>query len=145
MISIPVTALGVSLALLLTGQSININSGIGMILLSGTVVNNAIVLFDFIDKECAKGVSVETAVREAGRRRLKPILMTTLTTVLALVPIALGMGEGAELQRPLAVTVIGGMTVSTILTLVFIPAVYAAINENPVEVKMNIDNSAEES
>lgn len=129
MISIPVTALGVSLALILTRQSLNINSGIGMILLSGTVVNNAIVLFDFADKEYAKGVSVEEAVIEAGRRRLKPILMTTLTTILALVPIALGMGEGAELQKPLAVTVIGGMTVSTLLTLIFIPAVFAVINE----------------
>jgi len=128
MISIPVTALGVSLALLFTGQSLNINSGIGMILLSGTVVNNAIVLFDFAEKEHAKGVPVESAVMEAGRRRLKPILMTTLTTTLALVPIALGMGEGAELQKPLAVTVIGGMIVSTLLTLVFIPAVFSAIN-----------------
>ncbi len=129
MISIPVTALGVSLALLLTGQTLNINSGIGMILLSGTVVNNAIVLFDFAEKEREKGVNVELAVMEAGRRRLKPIIMTTLTTTLALVPIALGMGEGAELQKPLAVTVIGGMIVSTLLTLVFIPAVFAAVNE----------------
>jgi HAE1 family hydrophobic/amphiphilic exporter-1 len=132
MISIPVTALGVSLALLLTGQSLNINSGIGMILLSGTVVNNAIVLFDFVDKEYANGMNLEMAIIEAGRRRLKPILMTTLTTILALVPIALGMGEGAELQRPLAVTVIGGMTVSTLLTLVFIPVVFAAINEKRI-------------
>jgi len=133
MISIPVTALGVSLALLLTGQTLNINSGIGMILLSGTVVNNAIVLFDFIDKECHRGVSVEIAVIEAGRRRLKPILMTTLTTILALVPIALGMGEGSELQRPLAVTVIGGMTVSTLLTLVFIPVVFSVLNRDSDE------------
>ncbi|HNX24529.1 MAG TPA: efflux RND transporter permease subunit [Spirochaetota bacterium] len=139
MISIPVTALGVSLALLITGQSLNINSGIGMILLSGTVVNNAIVLFDFVDKECANGMSVKTAVIEAGRRRLKPILMTTLTTILALVPIAFGMGEGAELQRPLAVTVIGGMTVSTLLTLVFIPAVFSAINEDQTGVKAEVE------
>lgn len=145
MISIPVTALGVSLALLLTGQSLNINSGIGMILLSGTVVNNAIVLFDFIDKEWASGVSVETAVIEAGRRRLKPILMTTMTTILALVPIALGMGEGAELQRPLAVTVIGGMTVSTILTLVFIPAVFAAINEDKENKEDKIEDKLKSS
>ncbi len=133
MISIPVTALGVSPALLLTGQSLNINSGMGMILLSGTVVNNAIVLFDFIDKEYIKGNTIEKAVIEAGRRRLKPILMTTLTTILALFPIALGMGEGSELQRPLAVTVIGGMTVSTILTLVFIPVVFAAVNRDKPE------------
>lgn len=132
MISIPVTALGVSLALILTGQTLNINSGIGMILLSGTVVNNAIVLFDYADKEYLKGAAVEAALLEAGRKRLKPILMTTLTTTLALVPIALGMGEGAELQKPLAVTVIGGMIMSTILTLVYIPAVYAAINKKAV-------------
>jgi len=128
MLSIPVTALGVSSALILTGQTLNINTGIGMILLCGTVVNNAIVLFDCIEKECAAGRAVKDAVMLAGRRRLRPILMTTLTTVLALVPVALGMGEGAELQRPLAVTVIGGMAVSTVLTLVFIPAVYAGMN-----------------
>lgn len=132
MISIPVTALGVSAALLLTGQTLNINSGMGMILLSGTVVNNAIVLFDFIDKECSAGADIKTAVIEAGRRRLKPILMTTLTTILALVPIAFGFGEGAELQRPMAVTVIGGMTVSTLLTLVFIPVVFAVVNEKRI-------------
>ncbi|PKL18184.1 MAG: hypothetical protein CVV49_07245 [Spirochaetae bacterium HGW-Spirochaetae-5] len=130
MASIPVTALGVSLSLLVTGQTLNINSGIGMILLSGTVVNNAIVLFDFIDKETSRGIPIETAVIEAGRRRLKPILMTTLTTILALVPIALGMGEGSELQRPLAVTVIGGMAVSTVLTLVFIPVLYSVFNSS---------------
>ncbi len=129
MVSIPVTALGVSLALISTGQTLNINSGIGMILLAGTVVNNAIVLFDFADRETIRGSEPEQALTEAGRKRLKPILMTTLTTILALVPVALGFGEGAELQRPLAVTVIGGMTVSTLLTLVFMPVLFVLVNE----------------
>ncbi len=128
MLSIPVTCLGVSLGLLLTGQSININSSIGMILLSGVVVNNAIVLFDVIEQEKINFKNLKEAVISAGKKRLRPILLTTFTTVLALFPLALGFGEGSELQRPLAITVMGGLSVSTVLTLVIIPVVYLMIN-----------------
>ena len=127
MLSIPLTVLGVSFSLIITGESININSGIGIIMLCGIVVNNAIVLFDYIEKGRARGLDVASSVIEAGKERIKPILMTTLTTVCALLPIAAGFGKGLELQRPLAVTVVGGLMFSTLLTLVFIPALYSLI------------------
>lgn len=127
MLSIPLTVLGISFSLIITGESININSGIGIIMLCGIVVNNAIVLFDNIIKGRARGLDAASAVIEAGKERLKPILMTTLTTVCALLPIAAGLGKGSELQRPLAVTVVGGLIFSTLLTLIFIPALYSFI------------------
>lgn len=129
MLSIPVTLLGVSAALLISGQTLNINSGIGIIMLCGTVVNNGIVLFDFIDNEIKAGSDIESAIIIAGKKRLQPILMTSLTTTLAVVPVALGFGEGSELQKPLAVTIIGGQAFSTVLTLVVIPVIYAAVGQ----------------
>lgn len=129
MLSIPVTAIGISGALLLTGKTININSCIGIVLLAGTVVNNAIVLFDFIETERKKGKDVARAIINAGTMRLKPILITSGNTVLGMLPIAVGIGEGTELQQPLAVAVIGGLSVSTLLTLVFIPTVYYVFNK----------------
>jgi HAE1 family hydrophobic/amphiphilic exporter-1 len=129
MLSIPVASIGISGSLFITGKSLNINSGIGIIMLAGVVVNNAIVLFDFIEKERLKGKDLMTSIIEAGNRRLKPILMTTFTTIFALLPISLGIGEGAELQQPMAIAVIGGLSVSTLLTLVFIPTVYSMINK----------------
>ena len=134
MLSIPVTVLGIALSLIVTGESININSGIGIIVLCGIVVNNAIVLFDYIEKGRGAGLDISAAVIQAGRERLKPILMTTLTTVCALLPIAMGLGRGTELQRPLAVTVVGGLLFSTVLTLIFIPAIYTALNRGRREV-----------
>ena len=95
----------------------------------GTVVNNGIVLFDFIDSERKKGADVTSAIIDAGTKRLIPILMTAFTTVFAVVPIALGIGEGTEIQRPLAVTIIGGTTISTILTLVVIPVIYVTLEK----------------
>lgn len=130
MLSIPVTVLGIALSLIAAGVSININSGIGIIMLCGIVVNNAIVLFDYIEKGRNSGLDVRSSVIEAGKGRLKPILMTTLTTVCALLPIAVGLGRGSELQRPLAVTVVGGLIFSTILTLIFIPALYTLLNRD---------------
>lgn len=130
MLSIPVTFLGVSLSLFLTGQSLNINSGIGIIMLCGTVVNNGIVLFDFMANEMRKGADVDSAIIEAGKKRLNPILMNAFTTIFAVVPIAMGIGEGTEIQKPLAVTIIGGTTVSTILTLIIIPVIYSALEKS---------------
>jgi HAE1 family hydrophobic/amphiphilic exporter-1 len=98
---------------------------IGLIVLAGVVVNNAIVLVDTINRLRMSGRERTAAIREAAALRLRPILITTATTVLGLLPLALGYGAGAEVQRPLAVTVIGGLTASTLLTLVVIPAVYA--------------------
>jgi HAE1 family hydrophobic/amphiphilic exporter-1 len=127
MCSIPLTLTGSSGALMITGQSLNINSGIGMVLLVGTVVNNAIVLVDRVLASRAAGLGAREALIEAGTRRVRPIIMTTATTVFAMIPVALGIGSGAEIQRPLAVTVTGGLLVSTALTLVVIPALYAIV------------------
>jgi HAE1 family hydrophobic/amphiphilic exporter-1 len=101
---------------------------IGAILLAGIVVNNAIVLIDLINKLRAKGMAKLDAIMEGGRLRLRPILMTTVTTTLGLLPLALGFGQGSEIRAPMAITVIGGLTVSTLLTLVVIPVVYSILD-----------------
>ncbi len=125
MFSVPLAALGVLVTLFLTDTTFNIQSAIGCIMLGGIVVNNAILLVDQAAQLGAGGMAVDDAVAEAGRRRLRPILMTTLTTILGLIPLALGVGEGADAQAPLARAVIGGLAGSTIITLVLIPAVYS--------------------
>jgi len=124
MLSVPLAGVGVLLALFLSGTTFNVQSYIGCIMLGGIVVNNAILLVDQASHLRAAGASARDAVAEAGRRRLRPILMTTLTTVLALVPLAIGIGEGADAQAPLARTVVGGLCASTLITLVLIPAMY---------------------
>ncbi len=126
MFSVPLAAIGVLVMLFLSNTTLNIQSFIGCIMLAGIVVNNAILLVDTTNLLRRRdGMSLEDGVREAGRRRLRPILMTTLTTVLGLLPLALGLGEGGENQAPLARAVIGGLLSSTIITLFFIPAVYS--------------------
>ena len=102
---------------------------IGMIVLVG-IVNNAIVLVDFINQRRRQGAPVKEAIREACLVRLRPILMTTITTVLGMVPLAMGWGAGAEFQRALAVTVIGGLTTSTILTLFVVPIIYDLVQKD---------------
>ena len=125
MFSVPLAIIGVVPVLLFTSTTLNIQSLMGMIMLIGIVVNNAIVLVDYINLlRREKGMNVFDAVVESGRLRLRPILMTTLTTVLGLMPLALGIGAGAEIQASLARVVIGGLTASTLVTLVFIPVVY---------------------
>ncbi len=129
--TIPLALVGAVLALWLTGYTISVVVFIGLILLAGIVVNNAIVLIDVINQLRAKGMEKIEAIVEGGRLRLRPILMTTLTTALGLLPLALGFGEGAEVRAPMAVTVIGGLLVSTLLTLVVIPVVYATMDRKP--------------
>ncbi|MEX2257587.1 MAG: efflux RND transporter permease subunit [Woeseia sp.] len=131
--TIPLALVGAVLALFLTGTTINVIAFIGVIMLAGIVVNNAIVLVDLINKLRAGGTEKFAAIREAGRARLRPILMTTLTTVLGLLPMALGFGEGAEIRTPMAITVIGGLLVSTVLTLVVIPVVYSLLDRKRFE------------
>ena len=125
MFSVPLAAVGVLLVLFLTHTTLNLQSYIGCIMLGGIVVNNAILLVDQAGQLRQQGTSVAEAVSEAGRRRLRPILMTTMTTILALLPLAFGVGEGADAQAPLARAVVGGLTGSTLITLVLIPAVYS--------------------
>ena len=130
--SVPFGAVGVFLALRLTGQTVSVVVLIGGVMLAGIVVNNAIVLIDCINQFRQSGMEKLEAIREAGKVRLRPILMTTATTVLGLLPMALGFGEGAELRAPLAITVIGGLLTSTILTLVVIPTAYAAFDRKKI-------------
>ncbi len=129
--SIPLAAIGAVLALWVTGSTISVVVFIGLILLAGIVVNNAIVLVDLINQLRESGMKKLEAIVEAGRLRLRPILMTTLTTTLGLLPLAIGFGEGAEIRAPMAITVIGGLAVSTLLTLVVIPVVYAVLDRKP--------------
>ncbi len=124
MFSIPFAAIGVVCILFLTGTIFSMIVYIGMIMLAGIVVNNGIVMISYINILRDKGMSVSEAVRLGAGRRLRPILMTTFTTVFALLPMALGIGPGAELWAPMARTVIGGLSVSMIFTLIFIPTLY---------------------
>lgn len=125
MFSVPLGFIGVLWALFLTGNTINVVSFIGMIMMVGIVVSNAIILIDCINRfRREDGMPLSEAVVEAGRVRLRPILMTSLTTVFGLIPMALGIGEGAEANAPLAIAVIGGLSTSMVLTLVFIPVLY---------------------
>jgi HAE1 family hydrophobic/amphiphilic exporter-1 len=137
MFTVPLGAIGAIGALALTGHSIDVVAILGMVMLAGIVVNNAIVLIDGVNQLRDQGMGKEQALIEGGLNRLRPILMTTACTVLGLLPLAFGMGEGGELQRPLAITVIGGLTVGTVLTLLVIPVVYTLLDrkgEAPVPV-----------
>src|SRR5690606_15576674 len=125
MLSTPFAAIGVIVTLLLTDTTLNLQSAIGCVMLGGIVVNNAILLVDQSGRLVAEGMAMNDAVAEAGRRRLRPILMTTLTTILGLLPLALGIGEGADAQAPLARAIVGGLTGSTLITLVLIPVIYS--------------------
>jgi hydrophobic/amphiphilic exporter-1 (mainly G- bacteria), HAE1 family len=126
--TIPLALVGAVLALFVTGTTINIVALIGVIMLAGIVVNNAIVLVDLINQLRDQGKERLDAIMEAGAARLRPILMTSLTTALGLLPMAVGFGEGAEVRAPMAITVIGGLLVSTFLTLVVIPVVYSLMD-----------------
>jgi HAE1 family hydrophobic/amphiphilic exporter-1 len=125
MLSVPLAAVGVFVTLFLTKTTLNVQSYIGCIMLGGIVVNNAILLVDQAGRLRKRGMGTRDALAEAGRRRLRPILMTTLTTILGLLPLALGIGEGADAQAPLARAVVGGLSGSTLITLVLIPVVYS--------------------
>ncbi|HYO14333.1 MAG TPA: efflux RND transporter permease subunit [Thermoanaerobaculia bacterium] len=130
MFSIPMAAVGVFFTMWLTGTTFNVQSYIGMVMLAGIVVNNAIVLVDYTNlMRRDYGMSLLEAVVESGRRRLRPILMTTATTVLGLVPLAIGLGEGSEVQASMARVVVGGLTVSTLVTLILVPVIYTGLAE----------------
>ncbi len=127
MFSVPLAVIGVVPTLMITGTTINMQSMMGIVMLIGIVVNNAIVLVDYINlMRREHNMNVRQAVIHSGRLRLRPILMTTLTTILGLLPLSFGFGSGAEIQASLARVVIGGLTASTLVTLVFIPVVYVA-------------------
>ena len=128
MSTVPLAAIGVIWALFITGHNLSVVSIIGLIMLVGIAVNNGIVLVDYINNLRRRGMKLNEAIVEAGSIRLRPILMTSLTTILALVPMSLGIGEGAEMSASLGVAVIGGMTTSTILALIISPVIYAVFD-----------------
>jgi len=126
MFSVPLAVIGVVFMLLITGTTFNMQSYIGCIMLGGIVVNNAILLVDYTNLLRRRdGMPLREAIVEAGHRRLRPILMTALTTIMAMIPLAMALGEGAEAQAPLARAVLGGLTSSTLITLVVVPVVYS--------------------
>jgi len=129
LVSIPLALVGVGLALRVTGTPLSAPVMLGVVLLAGVVVNNAILLVEYVEiLRHDQGLAVEDAVVEAGATRLRPILMTTLTTVLGMLPLALGIGEGAEMMRPLAITVVGGLSVAMVLTLIVVPSTYLVVS-----------------
>ena len=138
MASIPVMLIGVFPGLLLTGQRISMMSLLGIVMLEGIVVNNAIVLVDYVQQLRAKGLCKRESVIEAGKTRIRPILVTTLTTVLAMIPQLISGAEGAEIFRPMAATVIFGLICSTIISLLVVPILYEIMESWPKKIRRKI-------
>ena len=129
MFSVPLGIVGVVWGLFLTGHNFSVIAFIGIIMLVGIVVSNAILLVDYANVLRRKGLGLYQAVIQSGHTRLRPILMTTLTTIVGMTPMALGIGESAETSAPLAISVISGLTASTLLTLIFVPTLYVLFEE----------------
>jgi multidrug efflux pump subunit AcrB len=125
--AVPLGFIGVIAMLLITHTSVNVESLIGTLMMVGIVVSNSVLLVDFANRRMREGVPLSEAVVEAGRQRIRPILMTSLATIFGLAPMALGFGEGSEANIPLARAVIGGLLVSTVMTLFFIPVMHTLV------------------
>ncbi len=130
MFTLPLAFTGGFVALLLAGKDVSIIAMIGMVMLAGIIVNNGIVFVDSVNQFMEEGMAMRYAIVQTGRNRLRPIVMTALTTILGLVPMALGMGMGADMAQPMALVVIGGLTYGTVLTLVVVPCIYEMFNKN---------------
>jgi HAE1 family hydrophobic/amphiphilic exporter-1 len=135
MFSLPLSLVGVLVMLLLTGTTFNLMSMIGLILLTGLVTKNAILLIDFANQARARGVDRRTALIDAGQIRLRPIVMTTLAMIFGMLPLALALGAGAEFRAPMARAVIGGLITSTLLTLIVVPVVYTMLDDFGAKVR----------
>ena len=133
MFSLPFAFSGVFVALWLTGTTLSLIALIGAVMLVGIVVKNGIVLIDYINLNKERGASVKRAVISGGKSRLRPVLMTTLTTILGMFPMAMGIGEGSEIWQPMGIAIIGGLTLSTILTLIVIPSIYTAFHAGEIK------------
>jgi len=135
MLSLPLSVVGMAGMLFLTGDTINIMSLIGLIMLMGLVTKNAILLIDFAKVLIARGLTRREALITAGRTRLRPIMMTTLAMIFGMLPLALGIGAGAESRAPMARAVVGGLITSTLLTLLVVPVVYTVLNDIVVNIR----------
>jgi HAE1 family hydrophobic/amphiphilic exporter-1 len=144
MFTVPFAIIGVAPALFITHTSLNIISLLGMVLLIGVVVNNAIVLIDFVNQKRAEGVPIKEAAIESSIVRLRPILMTAFTSIVGLIPMALATGEGSELRVPMAITVMGGFTTSTVLTVWVIPVLYVTVANFMDKFKRKVDIDEQE-
>jgi HAE1 family hydrophobic/amphiphilic exporter-1 len=127
MFAVPFTFTGVFLGFLLTRTTLSVITFLGIIMLIGIVVNNAIVLISYINILRARGYSMLEAVTQGGKDRLRPVLMTTITTLVGLLPLAISRGEGSEVWQPLGITMIGGLSISTLITMLFVPTLYAVV------------------
>ena len=139
MLCVPFSLIGVSMGLALTGLHISMPVWLGVIMLVGIVVNNAIVLVEYIEILRERGLGIRDAILEAGRLRLRPILMTTLTTVVGMLPLAIGIGEGSEMLQPLAVTIVSGLSFSILVSLVLVPAVYWLLRSRKSDREQMVD------
>ena len=133
-LAVPFSLTGVGMGLLLTGLPLSMPVWLGMIMLVGIVVNNSIVLVEYIEILREQGLSAHEAIVEAARLRLRPVLMTTITTVAGMSPLALALGEGAEMLQPLAVTIVAGLSFSMLVSLILVPAMYAMLHRRDVAV-----------
>jgi len=140
MVTVPLALFGVSIALWVTGTSLNVISLLGVVILGGVVVNNGIMLIEYINQRRDDGLDTIPAAIEAARVRTRPILMSATTSVFGLIPLALGLGEGAELRQPMAIAVMGGLISSTFLTLVVIPALYIVVTRITERFSFESDN-----
>lgn len=129
MFSVPVTVIGILVGLFITFQPLGVGSLVGILILTGIVVNNGIVLIDYINLLKSRGIDTYEAILEAGPTRLRPILMTALTTILGLIPLTLGFGEGTEIQQPMAIVIVFGLSFATFITLVLIPSIYLLFDQ----------------
>lgn len=135
-LSMPLMVIGIVVIYLITGTSISTFSAVGVVMLAGITVNNGIVLVDYTNLLRERGMTIRQACVEAGGNRLRPVLMTSLTTILGMLPMAFSKGEGSELVQPIGQTIVGGMVISTLLTLVFVPVLYAVFNrKHEIKVK----------
>jgi HAE1 family hydrophobic/amphiphilic exporter-1 len=130
MFSIPFAFSGSFLALFITGTTLNLIAALGMVLLVGIVVKNGIVLVDYTNLMRDRGMHLNDAIKAAGRSRLRPVLMTSMTTILGMLPLALSSGEGSEIWAPMGISVIGGLTFSMTITLIIIPVMYAVVSKS---------------
>jgi HAE1 family hydrophobic/amphiphilic exporter-1 len=140
MFTVPIIIVGIICGLLLTGQPFGVGSLVGVLILAGIVVNNAIVLIDYINLQKGKGAATLDAIMEAGPARLRPILMTAMTTILGLIPLSLGFGEGTEIQQPMAIVIIFGLSFATVITLILIPVIYYLFDKRRAIKKERIES-----